>query len=166
MVKVCSYIDGVPRDSKMSSTILVVDDNRYIVDGLVAILTRRGYDALAANSGEEALALLQRIIPDLILLDITMGPIDGWETLEQVRRRTESARIPVIVFSARKSLEDEASRSRLEVSEVIPKPINTGMLLEAIDRALKGRKTGFKKAEEGEAEFHINIGFDKHLTEP
>ncbi|MDD1716065.1 MAG: response regulator [Methanolinea sp.] len=149
-----------------SSTILVVDDNRYIVDGLVAILTRRGYDTLAANSGEEALTLLQKTIPDLILLDITMGPIDGWATLEKVRRRPESARIPVIVFSARKSLADEASRSRLEVAEVIQKPINTGTLLEAIDRALKGRKTGFQKAEEREAEFHINIGFDKHIIEP
>lgn len=150
----------------MSSTILVVDDNRYIVDGLVAILTRRGYDTLAAGSGEEALTLLQKTIPDLILLDITMGPIDGWETLERVRRRPESAIIPVIVFSARKSLSDEASRSRLEVAEVIPKPINTAMLLAAIDRALKGGKTGFTKSEEKEAEFHINIGFDRHLTEP
>ncbi len=151
----------------MSSTILVVDDNRYIVDGLVAILTRRGYQTATAASGEEALDLLQRMIPDLILLDITMVSMNGWETLERARRQPESAHIPVIIFSARKTLADEARCRRLEVTEVIPKPINTTDLLETIGRILKGKRTALYPSDEGgDTAYHINIGFDQHLSEP
>jgi len=150
----------------MDGTILLVDDNKFIVDGLKAILQKKGYNILVAYSGLEALDLLERTIPDLILLDISMEPIDGWETLERARMKPVSAHIPVIIFSARKTISEEASRIRLEVSEILSKPINTGLLLAAIEKALKGRKHGLEnKMELNISEFHINIGFEKHISE-
>lgn len=66
-------------------TILLVDDNKFIVDGLKAILRKKGYTIVVAYGGEEALAILENTVPDLILLDISMEPIDGWETLERAK---------------------------------------------------------------------------------
>ncbi|MCU0632065.1 MAG: response regulator [Methanolinea sp.] len=150
----------------MDSTILLVDDNKFIVDGLKAILSKKGYHILVTYSGEEALDLMERTVPDLILLDISMEPIDGWETLERARRRPESAHIPVIIFSARKTLPEEARRKSLGVADVISKPINTGLLIDAIERTLKGNRPGTgKKIEPDLSEFHINIGFERHLAE-
>lgn len=150
----------------MEGTILLVDDNKFIVDGLKAILRKKGYSIVVAYGGEEALKILENTIPDLILLDISMEPIDGWETLERARQNPVSAHIPVIIFSARKTLSEEASRIRLEVSEILSKPINTGQLLVAIEKALKGRKPipGIE-IKPDISEFHINIGFEKHISE-
>lgn len=150
----------------MEGTILLVDDNKFIVDGLKAILRKRGYTIVVAYGGEEALAILENTIPDLILLDISMEPIDGWETLERARRNPRSAHIPVIIFSARKTLSEEASRVRLDVSEILSKPINTGQLLTAIEKALKGKRPGIEREiKPNISEFHINIGFEKHISE-
>lgn len=150
----------------MDETILLVDDNKFIVDGLKAILRKKGYEILVAYGGEEALNLLDRSAPDLILLDISMEPMDGWETLERARKKPVSAHIPVIIFSARKTLTEEARRGSLEVSDILSKPINTGMLIAAIEKALGGRKAATdNKLELLISDFHINIGFEKHISE-
>jgi CheY-like chemotaxis protein len=67
----------------VDDTILIVDDSQYIVDGLVALLKRKGFTTITANGGEQALSILTSTVPDLILLDILMEPVDGWETLER-----------------------------------------------------------------------------------
>jgi two-component system OmpR family response regulator len=66
-------------------TILVVDDSPFIVDVFVTMLERGGYRTVAAYGGEECLEILKTVTPDLILLDIMMEPMDGWETLEKVQ---------------------------------------------------------------------------------
>jgi DNA-binding response OmpR family regulator len=120
----------------MEHTVLIVDDNRFIVEGLHAILRRRGFRTISALSGPEALELLSRSIPDLVLLDISMEPIDGWETLRRMRANPDLARVPVVVFSARKTLSEEVLYHHLNISEVLTKPINTALLLEVITRVL------------------------------
>ena len=66
-------------------TILVVDDNPSIVDIFVNMLQQRGYATLTATSGEQALQILKNTRPDMILLDIMMEPLDGWQTLERIK---------------------------------------------------------------------------------
>lgn len=150
----------------MERTILLVDDNKFIVEGLRAILKKRGYQILVSNNGLEALELLESTIPDLILLDISMEPIDGWETLERARGRPGCTQIPVIIFSARKNLGEEARTNNLRVFEILSKPINTGLLVDAIERALAGRPTsGPEEIKLNTSAFHINIGFEKHISE-
>lgn len=120
----------------MEHTILIVDDNRFIVEGLHAILRKRGFRTMSALSGSEALDLLSRVVPDLVLLDISMEPIDGWETLRRMRANPDLVQVPVIVFSARKTLSEEVSHHHLNISEVLTKPINTSLLIKVITRIL------------------------------
>ncbi|HUU76435.1 MAG TPA: response regulator [Methanoregulaceae archaeon] len=146
----------------MIGTILVVDDNTYIVDGLVAILKKKGYHTMAAHSGEETLTQLKAGSPDLVLLDISMEPMDGWETLERIRKDPSSSLIPVIIFSARKKIVDEIRQTHLAVDAVIAKPINTGLLLNAIERVLQN-KNEKKENITNKKEIMIKLGFDHHL---
>ena len=135
----------------MEHTILIVDDNRFIVEGLHAILRKRGFRTISAMSGIEALDLLSRGVPDLVLLDISMEPIDGWETLRRMRANPDLVQVPVIVFSARRTLSEEASYHHLNVSEVLTKPINTSLLLDVITRILSREDETGGKGSEGEA---------------
>jgi len=147
---------GYPAKSKgnMARTILIVDDNKFIVEGLHAILRKRGFLTISALGGAEALDLLSRAIPDLVLLDISMEPIDGWETLRRMRAKPDLVQLPVIVFSARGSISEEVESNSLNVSEVLAKPINTSRLLEVINRVLGQKEqdagNGRVKEERGE----------------
>ncbi|MDH7510990.1 MAG: response regulator [Methanolinea sp.] len=134
----------------MEHTVLIVDDNRFIVEGLHAILRKKGFRTISALSGAEALDLLSRVVPDLVLLDISMEPIDGWETLRRMRANPELTRVPVIVFSARRTLSEEVAYHHLNISEVLTKPINTSLLLEVITRVLSREEEAGGQGREGE----------------
>ena len=119
--------------------VLVVDDNAYIVEGLTEILKRKGYSPIPCRGGEEALQLLKSTKVDVMLLDISMQPLDGWKTLERMRMDPSIAGTPTIIFSARKFLEHEAGDCQWHVDAVLSKPVNTRDLIDAIDHAI-GRK--------------------------
>ena len=93
----------------MDETILVVDDSPFIVEGLATILSRKGYTPVSSLGGDECLKILRTIIPDLILLDIMMEPMDGWETLEKIRENPVTKRDPGTLCSRQR-------RSRLRKS--------------------------------------------------
>ncbi|MGA2105655.1 MAG: response regulator, partial [Methanoregula sp.] len=82
-------------------TILVVDDNLDVTEVFVEMLTQGGYGASAAYSGEECLKILKEVTPDLILLDIMMEPMDGWETLEKIKGEITTTQIPVIMLTSK-----------------------------------------------------------------
>jgi len=124
----------------MNNVIMVVDDSPYIVDGLVALLNRKGYQPIAAHGGEECISLLAGTRPDLILLDIMMEPMDGWETLELIRNNPSTKDIPVLMFSAKKITPGEASEHSVNIDDFISKPVNPAQLLEAIERVFERRK--------------------------
>ncbi len=90
------------------NTILVVDDSPFIVDVFVTMLERGGYRTVAAYGGEECLEILKTVTPDLILLDIMMEPMDGWETLEKIKENSQTKEIPVLMLTAKRAF---ASRS-------------------------------------------------------
>ncbi len=124
----------------MNDTIMVVDDSPYIVDGLVTLLKRKGYKPVAAHDGNECLSLLSSSRPDLILLDIMMEPVDGWETLERIRGNPATCDIPVLMFSAKKITPDEASEHSMSIDNFVSKPVNPVQLLETIERVFERRK--------------------------
>ena len=84
-------------------TILVVDDSPFIVDVFVTMLERGGYRTVAAYGGEECLGILKTVTPDLILLDIMMEPMDGWETLEKIKENPATKDIPVLMLTAKQT---------------------------------------------------------------
>ena len=118
----------------MDESILIVDDSPYIVDGLVALLKRKGFNPIATHGGDEALALLATTRPDLILLDIMMEPMDGWETLDRLKADPEKKDIPVLMFSAKKITPEEARQHSLNIEDFVSKPVNPAQLLDAIKR--------------------------------
>lgn len=131
----------------MDDTILIVDDSPYVVDGLVALLKRKGFNPIATHGGDEALALLATTKPDLILLDIMMEPMDGWETLDHLKADPGTKDIPVLMFSAKKITPEEAQQHSLNIEDFVSKPVNPSQLLEAIQRVFTRRSTVKAEAE-------------------
>ena len=123
----------------MDLTILIVDDSPFIVDGLAAILTRKGYTPLAAHGGDECIRVLQTMKPDLILLDIMMEPMDGWETLEKIKDNPATKAIPVLMFSAKKITPAEAQEHSLNIEDFVSKPVNPSQLMDSIQRIFSRR---------------------------
>jgi CheY-like chemotaxis protein len=121
-------------------TVLVVDDNPSIVEIFVNMLEQGGYAVLSATSGEGALKILNNSRPDMILLDILMEPMDGWQTLEQIKSGPPSmASIPVMMLTAKPLSPDEAQKFGLSIEDYINKPITRRALYDAIDRFFQRR---------------------------
>lgn len=121
-------------------TILVVDDSPMIVDVFMAMLERGGYRPIAAYSGEECLEVLQDVTPDLILLDIMMEPMDGWETLERIKSNQDIRDVPVMMLTAKQLTPDEAQEYGVYIEDYIMKPTTHRQLYEAIEYVLKRRE--------------------------
>ncbi|MDN7024672.1 response regulator [Methanoculleus sp. FWC-SCC1] len=120
-------------------TILVVDDSPMIVDVFVTMLERGGYRPITAYSGEEALTVLKDSVPDLILLDIMMEPMDGWETLENVKGNPATKNIPVLMLTAKPLTPEEAREYGVYIEDYILKPTTHHQLYDAIERVLQRR---------------------------
>lgn len=118
----------------MSRRILVVDDDRQMVRTLCDVLGRRGWEAEAAYSGEEAVAATVRSRYDAILMDIRMSGIDGVEAFRKIR--AAQPEVPVILMTAysTRGLLDEAER--LGVLRVLPKPFPLPSLISLLDEAV------------------------------
>jgi len=141
-------------------TILVVDDSPFIVDVFVTMLERGGYRAVAAYSGLECLDILKNITPDLILLDIMMEPIDGWETLEQIKRNQTTKDIPVLMLTAKQLSPEEAQLYGMYIEDYVLKPITHRELYDTIEHVLKRRSTIKLDIEEAR-----KAGFDQKLID-
>ena len=109
--------------------ILVVEDDTDLADAMVDLLTEAGYRVMYAHDGAEALGVLKTKTPDLILLDLMMPWMNGWEFLEHQARDQRLSAIPVLVLSAL----DRAERE-IEAAGFLRKPITAEQLLMAVDR--------------------------------
>jgi two-component system alkaline phosphatase synthesis response regulator PhoP len=114
------------------SRILVVDDEPGIVDIARANLEGYGYIVIAAHDGEEALEKVKTEKPDLVVLDILMPEMDGWDVLEQIESDTELAGIPVIMLTARASDEDVLRGLETGAVEYMTKPFYPQDLVAAV----------------------------------
>jgi len=121
-------------------TILVVDDSPFVVDVFVTMLERGGYRTVAAYGGTECLEILKTVIPDLILLDIMMEPMDGWETLEHIKENPETKEIPVLMLTAKPLTPAEAQEYGIYIEDYILKPITHRELYDAITHVLHRRQ--------------------------
>jgi len=114
----------------MSKTILVADDDRTLTRLLKKYLEDHGFNIIVSNDGEEALKELERVRPDLILLDIQMPKVNGYSFLFEMRKLEHCASIPVIILTCKEEMEEIF---RVEgVKEYIVKPARNEVLLEKI----------------------------------
>ena len=104
--------------------ILIVDDTPDSIKILMETLKNANYDILAATNGKRALEVATNQKPDLILLDIMMPEMDGYEVCEQLKSKTTTQNIPVIFITARDDEEDETKGLELGAVDYITKPIS------------------------------------------
>ena len=124
--------------------IMVVDDEPDIVYLVSKMLEREGYDVFSADSGEEAVEKLKTERPDLILMDVMMPGMNGWETSKKIKANPELSKIPIAMLTVKSSQNDmEKSFDYGGVNAHIPKPIINKKMLNTIKWLLKNvPKTG------------------------
>ena len=120
----------------MKRKILVVDDEEDILHFLEMVLTEKGYEVVTATGGHQALTRAQIEHPDLVLLDVMMPQMDGWEVLKLLRADEGTAHIPVAMLSARTEAKDRVHGLQEGAIDYICKPFSLQELLGKIDTAL------------------------------
>ncbi len=113
----------------MSSRVLVVDDTPANIQALASTLKERGYQISVATNGKQALEAVGRVRPDLILLDVMMPEMDGFETGRRLKASETTRDIPVIFLTARTETEDIVKGFELGAVDYVPKPFNAHELL-------------------------------------
>jgi adenylate cyclase len=120
----------------MSSRILVVDDASANIEILCSILKEKGYQISVAPNGKQALEVLARIRPDLILLDVMMPEVDGFETCRRLKASEDWRDIPVIFLTAKNEVADIVKGFELGAVDYVAKPFNAHELLARVSTHL------------------------------
>ena len=118
----------------MSRTVMVVDDDADILDMTRLMLEGGGYRVLPARGGQEALRALEEVVPDLILLDISMPGLDGWQVLRMLKVDERTTAIPVAMFSIKMEVRDRLHGMQEGAFDYIAKPFSCEDLLSRIKR--------------------------------
>ncbi len=124
----------------MKEKILVVDDNQDLRELATIILEMQGYQVTAAEDGEEALEVFDRLSPDLVVSDIAMPRMNGFAFLEAVRSRKSGAAVPFLFLSAYSQRSNLSQARRLAVDDYLFKPFDAQELLDAVRVRLDRRK--------------------------
>jgi DNA-binding response OmpR family regulator len=121
--------------------ILLVDDDPVIVRLLQINFRLEGYDVDTASRGEQALEKVRAHRPDVVVLDVMMPGIDGWEVCRQLKETPGTKHVPVVFLSARAQDEDRQHGYALGVDEYVTKPFDPAHLVEIVRRSLSKRST-------------------------
>ena len=118
--------------------ILCIEDEPEMIDLISLILERRGFEVLGAVGGQEGLDAVRREKPDLVLLDLMMPDVDGWEVYRQMKADEELKDIPVVVVTAKaQSIDKVLGLHIAKVDDYVTKPFGPGDLLESVDRVFE-----------------------------
>ena len=112
--------------------ILVVDDEADVRSMLELLLAHHGYEARTAGTGMEAMVAVQAERPDLILLDVMMSDMDGWEVLKLLQLDEATREIPVVIVSARAEMRDKIRGLQEGAVDYLTKPFKMGEVVERI----------------------------------
>ncbi|WP_100371747.1 response regulator transcription factor [Bacillus sp. FJAT-45037] len=126
----------------MSESILVVEDEIEISRIISEYLVREGYEVTTAHDGEEGLRLFQEVRPQLVLLDLMLPRIDGFEVCRNIREKSE---VPVIIISARQSDIDKIHSLGLGADDYVTKPFSTLELVARVKSQLRRYNRYYKK---------------------
>ena len=116
--------------------ILIVDDEKLILISTRIVLESVGYGVVTAASGEEAIGKAKEEAPGLILLDIMMPGIDGWETLSRLKEDAETKDIPVIIFTAREHSRGRQLAREMGAADYFQKPFEPDELIAIVEEYL------------------------------
>lgn len=133
-----AVVEKAPK--RQQHTVLIVDDNPDIVDLIHHLLDLKGYRTLTADSGGGCLDVLRHTLPDLIILDVGMTPMDGWQTLEQIKKDPVTRSIPVLMLTAHNLTALSARQYKIYIEDYITKPFQLDGLGLAIDRIIERKR--------------------------
>ncbi len=125
------------QDVKFSGNILVADDEKVNVDFFEVMLTKLGFDVETAYSGEEVFEKLKSFIPDLIILDLLMPKMSGFEVAKRLKADSKTREIPIIILTAVSDIRDKVDMLELGIEDYIMKPFNFIEILARIRNVLK-----------------------------
>ncbi|MCH8801159.1 MAG: response regulator transcription factor [Chloroflexi bacterium] len=146
--------------SEQQKKILVIEDDEDIRTVVVARLTRAGYETTVAFDGKDGLRRFYGDRPDLVVLDIAMPVMDGWQVLERLREVSE---VPVLILTAATQERDKLRGLRSGADDYITKPFSGEELLARIEVALRRASSSAEEAETtGYSDLEIAIDFQKH----
>ncbi len=128
----------------MGKKILVIDDEVDLVDTITFRLEAAGYSVISANNGQEGLKKARDEKPDLILLDVMMPNLDGYQVCRMLKFDARFEDIPIIMLTARGQDKDKAIGEDVGADVYLTKPFNGKDLLAKIDKMLKQKKLGVR----------------------
>jgi DNA-binding response OmpR family regulator len=129
-------------DVKSTKHILCIEDEPEMIDLIRLILVRRGFEVSGATGGKEGLLAVREKLPDLVLLDLMMPDMDGWEVYQQMKSDELTRHIPVIVVTARaQSIDKVLGLHIAKVDDYIAKPFSPQELLISVEKILGQKST-------------------------
>ena len=128
-------------EDRSSRHILCIEDEPEMIDLIRLILGRRGYEVQGASGGKEGLQKVQQELPDMVLLDLMMPDMDGWEVYQQIKADEKTKSIPVIVITAKaQSIDKVLGLHVAKVEDYIAKPFSPQELLDSIEKVFDKKK--------------------------
>ena len=121
--------------------VLCIEDEPEMIDLIRLILERKGFEVIGAVGGQEGLNTVRSEKPDLVLLDLMMPDVDGWEVYRQMKADDELKSIPVVVVTAKaQSIDKVLGLHIAKVDDYVTKPFGPTDLLDSVDRVLKNQQ--------------------------
>ncbi len=120
-----------------TNRLVYIEDEQEMIDLVRLIMARRGFEVLGANGGHDGLALIRQNMPDLVLLDLMMPDMDGWDVYQQMKADETTRDIPVIVITAKaQSIDKVLGLHIAKVDDYISKPFSPNELVESIEKVI------------------------------
>lgn len=120
----------------VNKKILIVDDERSVREVVKKILAREGYNVLEAADGTSGVSLILRERPVLVILDVMMQPLSGWETCRILRQMKEVAATPVLMLTGKHDVKDKITAMQVGATDFLPKPFRNDDLKKRVERLI------------------------------
>jgi len=127
---------GLGMDGRMKR-ILLIEDNHSLREEIVNVLELEGFDVVTADNGRVGLERLREGLPDIVVCDLMMPEMDGYETLKAIRANPLTRPLPVIVLTARDDEECQSRAAELKADDYVTKPFKIPDLLQALEGIVK-----------------------------
>ena len=118
----------------MVKSILIVEDNQYNLELLLDLFKPLGYKMYSATNGEDALDIIRKKLPDIVLMDIQLPGMDGYEVTRKIKRDSNTKHIPVIAVTGFAFGEDRKNARDAGCDEYMSKPINTREIVKMVEK--------------------------------
>ena len=123
---------------KEMAKVLIVDDSPTEVHVLQSLLVKHGHEVVVANSGEEGIVMAKETLPDVVLMDVVMPGMNGFQATRQLSKQQETSHIPVIIVTTKDQETDKVWAKRQGATDYIVKPVQEKALVEHLKAVLSG----------------------------